>query len=180
MENRDRPIAPHSPWQNGYAERLTGCVPSDRSGASASTISWSSVNRPCASPSGRTPATTTRSERTGRCTRIRRKLVRFSSPERSAHTPCSADSIIITFEFRFSIHTTASAAYLWHHSRLESASVPERLASTASGYLFHLHTSGLPFLSFARQWVEHTLSWAMLPTSPSLQRWNSTLSTNPR
>jgi transposase InsO family protein len=26
MGIRDRPIAPHSPWQNGYAERLIGSI----------------------------------------------------------------------------------------------------------------------------------------------------------
>jgi transposase InsO family protein len=26
MGNRDRPISPGSPWQNGYAERLIGTV----------------------------------------------------------------------------------------------------------------------------------------------------------
>jgi hypothetical protein len=48
---------------------------SDQSGASASTILWSWVKPLCAAPSRRTPATTTRSERTGRWTRMRRRLV---------------------------------------------------------------------------------------------------------
>jgi transposase InsO family protein len=29
MSIRDRPIAPHSPWQNGYAERLIGSIRRD-------------------------------------------------------------------------------------------------------------------------------------------------------
>jgi transposase InsO family protein len=29
MGIRDRPIAPHSPWQNGYAERLIGSIRRD-------------------------------------------------------------------------------------------------------------------------------------------------------
>ena len=43
MGIRDKPIAPASPWQNGFAERLL-----DRSGASAWTTSLSSARRICA------------------------------------------------------------------------------------------------------------------------------------
>ena len=51
------------------------------------------------------PAITTRSELTGRRIRMHRRLVWFSSPDRSSHAPCLADFTIITFGFRFSVQT---------------------------------------------------------------------------
>src|SRR5713226_10011073 len=50
--------------------------------------------------------TTTPSERIGRCTRMRRFLVRSNGPESFVHTRYSADFTIITSGFEFSVHTT--------------------------------------------------------------------------
>src|SRR5262249_21685399 len=51
------------------------------------------------------PAITTRSERTGRWTKMHRPFVPFSVPESSAHRRFSADCITTTSGFRFSVHT---------------------------------------------------------------------------
>jgi hypothetical protein len=51
------------------------------------------------------PIITTPSERIGLCTRMRRFFARFSGPEASNRSPSSADFIITTSEFRFSVHT---------------------------------------------------------------------------
>ena len=60
MGIRDKPIAPASPWQNGFAERLIG-----QSVASVSTISSSWVRCICAESCEPMLAITTPSERTG-------------------------------------------------------------------------------------------------------------------
>ena len=106
-------VADCTPWasvttrprhaRRGRMAMLNGS--SDRSGTSASTTLWSWAKPPCAALSKHTPATTTRSELTGRCIRMRRRLVRLSSPDRSSHAPCLADFTITTFGFRFSVHT---------------------------------------------------------------------------
>jgi transposase InsO family protein len=76
---RDKPIAPASPWQNGFAERLIG-----------------SIRRECLdhiivfSEAHLRRILTTPSERTGLCTRMRRFLVRFIRPESFVHNPSSA------------------------------------------------------------------------------------------
>ena len=48
---------------------------------------------------------TTTSERIGHWTKTRRPFARFSGPESSVHTRYSADFIITTSGFRFSVHT---------------------------------------------------------------------------
>jgi transposase InsO family protein len=53
MGIRDKPIAPGSPWQNGYAERLMG-----QSGASAPTMWWPLARSTCAGSCSHTRATT--------------------------------------------------------------------------------------------------------------------------
>jgi hypothetical protein len=96
----DEPTAPASPWQNGVVERLIGsirreCV--DHIIVLARCI--------CARSCNRTHATTTTSERIDHWIRMRRSLVRFSGLESSVHTRYSADFIITTSVFRFSVHT---------------------------------------------------------------------------
>jgi transposase InsO family protein len=72
MGIRDRPTAPASPWQNGFAERLIGSIRRE----CVDPLSWT---RPiCAEFCDLMPAITTTLERIGRRIRIRRSLVRFS------------------------------------------------------------------------------------------------------
>jgi transposase InsO family protein len=100
MGIRDHPTAPRSPWQNGHVERLIGSIRRE-----CLDHMWSWVKPPCAAPSRRTPATTTRSERTGRCIKTHRMPGRSNSPERSSHVRCSADFTITTCGSRFLAHT---------------------------------------------------------------------------
>jgi transposase InsO family protein len=60
MGIRDRPIAPRSPWQNGYCERLIG----SRSDGSALTISWYLASGIFGNCFALTPITTIAPERT--------------------------------------------------------------------------------------------------------------------
>jgi hypothetical protein len=74
MGIRDKPTAPASPWQNGFAERLIG-----------------SIRRECVdhfvvlgeAHLRRMLAITTTSERTGHWIKMRRSLARFSGAESS-------------------------------------------------------------------------------------------------
>jgi transposase InsO family protein len=100
MGIRDKPIAPGSPWQNGFAERLIGSIR-----ASVRTISLSWVKRICAESCEPMLVITTKSERTSHWIKIRRSLARFSGLEMSNRTQSSADFITITCGFRFSAHT---------------------------------------------------------------------------
>jgi hypothetical protein len=71
MGIRDKPIAPVSPWQNGFAERL-------RSDASVWTTLSSWARRICAASCKRMLAITITSERIDHWTKMRRSLARFS------------------------------------------------------------------------------------------------------
>jgi hypothetical protein len=81
--------------------------------------------------------TTTPSERIGRCTRMRRFLVRSNGPESFVHTRYSADFTIITSGFEFSVHTGIPTSY-----RAHDAEWGERF--------FHLTDPDDHELSFAR------------------------------
>ena len=83
MGIRDKPIAPASSWQNGFAER----------------------RRIYAGFCDPTHAITTTSERIGHWTKMCRFLARFSGQEASNRSPSSADSISTMPGFRFSVHT---------------------------------------------------------------------------
>jgi len=52
---------------------------------------------------------TTTSEHTGRWTKTRQSLARFRGLESLVHTRSLADSITITFEFRFAVYTPAAS-----------------------------------------------------------------------
>jgi transposase InsO family protein len=102
MGIRDKPIAPASPWQNGFAERLIGSVRReclDHSIVSGEAhlrrilISYAAYYNP--------------SERIGRCTRTCRFFVGFNSSESFVHTRSLAGFTIITVGFDFSVHTAS-------------------------------------------------------------------------
>jgi transposase InsO family protein len=100
MGIRDKPIAPASPWQNGFAERLIGSI---RRECLDTSLSWA---RPiCAGFSFPMPLTTTPSECIDRCTRMRRFFVRFNRSESFIHTRSSAGFTTIMSGFEFSVHT---------------------------------------------------------------------------
>jgi hypothetical protein len=58
------------------------------------------------------PITTTPSERIGRCTRMRRFLVRFNRPESFVHTRSSAGFTIITYGLSFRYIQVSSSGNL--------------------------------------------------------------------
>ena len=67
---------------------------------------WFLVRPICAESCDPMLVTTTTSEHIGHWIKMRRPLARFSGLESSIHARYSADFIIITSGFRFSIHTT--------------------------------------------------------------------------
>src|SRR5258707_188118 len=70
--------------------------------------------------------TTTTSEHIDHWIKMRRSLARFSGLESSVHTRYSADFIITTSAFRFSVHTTGGADW---NSGSAYAARPNRLAT---------------------------------------------------
>ena len=72
---RDKPTAPASPWQNGFAERLIGSI--RRECVDHIIVLGEAHLRRILQP---TPNITTVSERIGHWTRMRRFLARFSEP----------------------------------------------------------------------------------------------------
>jgi hypothetical protein len=102
MGIRDKPTAPVSPWQNGFAERLIG-----RSAASAWIISSFSARPIYAESCDAMPAITTMSERIDHWIKMCRSLARFSGPGASNRSRSWADSITTTSGFEFSVHTGA-------------------------------------------------------------------------
>src|ERR1035437_3624015 len=101
MGIRDKPIAPASPWQNGFAERLIGSIRRECLDH-VIVLGEAHLRRILTMP-----ITTTPSERIGLCTRMCRFLVRFIRPDSFVHTRSSAGFTITTFEFKFSVHTTS-------------------------------------------------------------------------
>jgi hypothetical protein len=99
MGIRDKPIAPASPWQNGFAERLIGSV------TSVSIMSSSGAKRICVGFCDRTQCTTIKSGHIGLWTKMRRSGGQFSGPESSLQIRSLADFITNTSESRFSVHT---------------------------------------------------------------------------
>ena len=100
MGIRDKPTAPASPWQNGFAERLIGSIRRE-------CVDHFVVlgETPCAGSCETMLVTTTTSERTGRWTKMLRSLARFNGSEPLIHTRSWAAYITITSGFRFSVHT---------------------------------------------------------------------------
>jgi len=81
MGIRDKPTAPASPWQNGFAERLIGSIRRECVDHFI-VLGEAHLCRSCEPML----ATTTTSERTGHWIKMRRSLARFSGPESSVHT----------------------------------------------------------------------------------------------
>jgi transposase InsO family protein len=109
MGLRDKPIAPASPWQNSFAERLIGSIRRERvdhivvlGEAHLRRVLW-------------TYARYYNNIRTHRSlTKMRRSHVRFSRPEASNHTRSLAGFITTTSGSRFSVHTGISMIRLNH------------------------------------------------------------------
>jgi transposase InsO family protein len=93
MGIRDKPTAPGSPWQNGFAERLIGSTRRE--------CLDHIVARPIYAEScDPTRVITTRSERIDHWIKTRRSLARFGGPGESNRSPSWADSITTTPGFR--------------------------------------------------------------------------------
>ena len=99
MGIRDKPTAPASPWQNGFAERLVGSI---RHECVDHIIILGEAG---AGYSNFMPTITTVSEPIDLWTRMRRFLGQFTGPVSFVHTPFWADCITNMFVFRFSVHT---------------------------------------------------------------------------
>jgi hypothetical protein len=100
MGIRDKPTAPASPWQNGFAERLIGSI--RRECVDHFIVLGEGI---CAASCEPMLAITTTSERTGHWIKMRRSLARFSEPESLVHTQSLAEFITATSGFKFSVHT---------------------------------------------------------------------------
>jgi transposase InsO family protein len=100
MGIRDRPTAPASPWQNGFAERLIGSI---RRECVDHTLSW--ARRICAESCDPMLAITTTFEHIDHWTKMHRSLVKFSESEASKHTPSWAGFTTTTPAHKFSVHT---------------------------------------------------------------------------
>ena len=112
MGIRDKPTAPASPWQNGFAERLIGSI---RRECVDHIIVLGEVHLRRILKSY--AAITTTSERIDPWTKMRRSLAKFSESEASNHTPSSADFTTTTPELKFSVHTTTGIPLLWRGDR---------------------------------------------------------------
>jgi len=102
---RDKPTAPGSPWQNGFAERLIGSIRRE-----CWIISSFSARPICAEFCDHTRAITTTSGPIDHWTRMRRFLARFSGPGASHRSRSWADSITTTSGCEFSVHTAMSCS----------------------------------------------------------------------
>ncbi|MGA7535584.1 MAG: hypothetical protein WBW27_27275, partial [Pseudolabrys sp.] len=103
MGIRDKPAAPASPWQNGFAERLIGSIRRER--VDHFVILAKRIYSESCEPM---LATTTTSERTAHWIKMRLFLAPFSAPESLGHMRSLADFITTTSECRFSVHTALS------------------------------------------------------------------------
>jgi hypothetical protein len=101
MGIRDKPTAPASSWQNGFAERLIGSI--RRECVDHFIVLGEAHLRHILRTYARYYNHI--SERIGLWTKIRRSIAPFSGSDLSNRTRSSADFTITTFAFRFSVHT---------------------------------------------------------------------------
>ena len=101
MGIRDKPSAPASPWQNGFAERLIGSI--QRECVDHFIVLGEAHLRRIL----RTYARYYNNIRT-HWIKMRRSLAPFSGSDLSFHMRSWADFIITTFAFRFLVHTNGS------------------------------------------------------------------------
>ena len=148
MGIRDKPIAPASPWQNGFAERLIGSI--RRECLDHLVVLGEAQLRRILQI---TPTTTTRSGRTGRWAKIRPASVRFTVSGTLRHTLFSAGFITIMFGFRFSVHTrvigatarsraAGACAAVWHRKEMQQC--PAAAARSGSQGMGPCQAGGLP------------------------------------
>ena len=100
MGIRDKPTAPASPWQNGFAERLIGSI--RRECVDHIIVLGEMHLRPSVTITAdnyKCVRGTHRSANTG----VRRSLAKFSESEVSNHTPSLADFTTTTPELKFSV-----------------------------------------------------------------------------
>jgi Integrase core domain len=102
MGIRDKPIAPSSPWQNGFAERLIGSI--RRECVDHLIVLGETHLRQRAYAHYYNDIRTHRS-----LDKDAPALARFSGPEPLAHTQSLADFITTTSALRFSVHTVPAS-----------------------------------------------------------------------
>jgi hypothetical protein len=103
MGIRDKPTAPTSPWQNGFAERLIGSI---RRECVDHIIVLGEVHLRRVLQSYADYYNNVRTHRSPN--KDAPFLARFSEPVRSGHAPSWADFITATPVFKFLIHTGAA------------------------------------------------------------------------
>jgi hypothetical protein len=118
MGIRDRPIAPRSPWQNGYSERLIGSI--RRVVLTMSLCSANNISAICSIP---TKNITTKLVRTYRCTRTRRSRVLFRLSVARWRCRFWADCTINISERKFPTGTDVGAGWT---------------ARTTAGFSYHV------------------------------------------
>jgi transposase InsO family protein len=101
MGIRDKPTAPASPWQNGFAERLIGSI---RRECSDHIIVLGEAHLRRILKSYADYYNGVRTHRS--LNKDGRPFVWFSGPEASNGTPFLADFITTTSGFKFSVHTS--------------------------------------------------------------------------
>src|SRR5260370_31048497 len=105
MGIRDKPTAPASPWQNGFAERLIGSI---RCECVDHIIVLGEMHLRRVLKSYADYYNSVRTHRSLK--RMRRSLAKFSEAEASDHMPSSADFITTAPELKFSAHTRSDTS----------------------------------------------------------------------
>ena len=105
---RDKPIAPASPWQNGFAERMIGSI---RRECVDHIIVLGEAHLRRILKSYADYYNQIRTHRSLDI-KMRRSHARFSDPESSFHTRSWADFITITCGFRFLVQTTSPMGFV--------------------------------------------------------------------
>jgi transposase InsO family protein len=118
MGLRDKPIAPGSPWQNGYVERLIGTTDGN---VSTTTLSYLG-RRTCAGSLGSMPSIIMNRGFIGRWTRMPRSIGRLSASVPSHHSLSLAVFIINIVESDFRYTQVPVFSHIWPELRREELS----------------------------------------------------------